>query len=182
MLNALQKADEWIMLFVQNSIRNDILTPVMRLLSQLGSLGIIWIIIGLGLVLSKKTRKTGFVMLGVLAISCCINELCVKQIVARPRPYITIDQLDVIGPLFSTTSFPSGHTCTSYACAYVLTKNFGKKGALSYVLAFLIAVSRVYIGAHYVSDIIAGMIVGTLVAFALFKLAEILETRRSRKK
>jgi undecaprenyl-diphosphatase len=50
--------------------------------------------------------------------------------------------------------------------------SFRKKGALSYILAFLIALSRVFIGVHYLTDILAGMMLGTLTAIGLFYLCE----------
>ena len=68
-------------------------------------------------------------------------------------------------------SFPSGHTCASFACAGVYYKAFpGKWGKAAMVLAVLIALSRLYVGVHYPTDVLAGALVGTFSALAALKL------------
>jgi len=100
----------------------------------------------------------------VLDIAFCfiITNLLLKNLVARVRPYDEIPALVPLVSKLSDWSFPSGHTCASFAAAYSLTKSYGKKGALSYTVAVLIAFSRLYVGVHYPTDVIGGAIVGFL--------------------
>jgi len=159
--------DVSIMLFIQESLRFPVLDSIMKVITFLGNTGMIWIITGIVLLIHKKYRLVGFQVLITLAICWCLNDLVIKNLVARPRPYIVIENLEILIPEPSHYSFPSGHACSSFASAYVLARNFGKKGAWFYVLAVLIAISRPYVGVHYVSDILAGMLLGTAGSFAI---------------
>ena len=71
----MQLMDEKILLFIQESLRCDQLTAVMRLFTKLGDAGIIWIIIGLGLLCFAAARKKGVVYLSALAGTAIVNNL-----------------------------------------------------------------------------------------------------------
>ena len=67
--------------------------------------------------------------------------------------------------------FPSGHTATSFAMAVILYRELPKKYGICFlVLAGLIALSRLYLGVHYPTDVLAGAISGTLIALAVEKV------------
>ncbi|NCB52989.1 MAG: phosphatase PAP2 family protein [Clostridia bacterium] len=170
MLDIIQSADASILLFVQENIRCAFLDPVMTLFSFIGNAGILWISLGAILLSLKGYRVTGFDMLLALAMCAAINNLVIKELVMRARPYDTIAGLTtVIAPL-SSWSFPSGHASSSFASAYALGKSRGGKWWLLYIPAALIALSRVYVGVHYLSDIAGGALVGTAVSIGVYYL------------
>lgn len=169
MFSIIQSADRAISLFFQESVRCGILDPIMTVITKCGNSGICWVILGIILLCIKKTRKEGFQLLITLGLCWCINDGIIKNVVARPRPFAVIPELTTLVPFPTSNSFPSGHACSSFAAAYYLTKAFGKNGAWAYIPAALIAVSRVYVGVHYMTDIICGAIVGTVGALLLFK-------------
>jgi undecaprenyl-diphosphatase len=70
----------------------------------------------------------------------------------------------------TTSSFPSGHALSSFACAFVLTRLAPRLAAPAFALAALIAMSRVYVGVHYPLDILVGAVLGVVVAIALLRL------------
>lgn len=158
--------DEAVLRFFQDDVRCAFLNPIMRGASLIGDMGLFWIVLCLVLIAFKRTRRGGFATLCSLAAEFCICDLIIKRIVQRPRPYLTLDWLELIVHTEASFSFPSGHSASSFACAYVLTRAFGKWGALSYIPATLIAVSRVYVGVHFPTDVLAGMALGTLVGAA----------------
>lgn len=170
MLDFIQSADTEIILFIQNNIRVPFIDAIMIFMSYLGEAGIVWVAISLILIFRKKYRMAGICTLAAMALCYVLNDLILKEIVHRPRPFDTITQLTALGFKPSSWSFPSGHACSSFVAALTLTKFLGKKGSLSYILAVLIAVSRPYAGVHYVSDIIAGAIFGTLCALIIFEI------------
>jgi undecaprenyl-diphosphatase len=92
--------------------------------------------------------------------------------VARHRPFET-----QLGPRSSTHSFPSGHAATSFACATVLSAYAPRYRVPFFALATLIALSRIYNGMHYPTDVLAGAVLGVLTALLL--LARV--RRRSRR-
>ena len=145
------------------------MTPVMELISLLGKGGIALIVLSLVLLVIRKTRRFGTAMLLGLAIGAVVVNLWLKVVVARPRPYADINGFYY--PLWqmmgshteSDYSFPSGHTNAAFACmvpAFLL----GKKSWswLCLLFAFLMGVSRIYLVVHYPSDVLGGLIMGTL--------------------
>ena len=98
--------------------------------------------------------------------SLVINNHLIKNLVQRPRPFVTFTDLKIIIPTPSEFSFPSGHTASSFAAASVFYRHLPKKlGIPSVILAGLIGFSRLYVGVHYPTDVIAGVIMGILLSY-----------------
>lgn len=166
--------DASILLFIQEFIRNDILTPIFLFITHLGDKGMIWIVLSVLLLTSKKTRKTGIMGLLALLGSLLINNMLVKNLVARPRPFYVIEDLRILIDTPSEFSFPSGHTASSFAAAFVFLRNLPKKyGIPAVVLAALIGLSRLYIGVHYPTDVLFGVLSGWLLSLLAEKLVRI---------
>ena len=179
MLQAISAFDSAAMLFIQEHIRCGVLTPIMIFFTTLGEAGMVWLLLSAVLLCFKKTRRTGFLLLLSVAICYVINDWMIKPVVGRPRPFLAMEGLVALTKAPGELSFPSGHTCASFAAALALTKCWGKRGAWFYILAVLIAVSRPYVGVHYVTDIVAGAIVGTLGTLAIFAVAARIEGRKT---
>lgn len=177
---------EWdinILLYIQDVIRNDVLTPFFRVVTGLGNAGFIWIVISILLLFSEKTRKTGIISIVALLMSLCINNFILKNLVARTRPY---DAYGALVPLVAKPmdfSFPSGHSGSSFSSAGVFVRKLPKPiGILLFVLAVLIALSRLYVGVHYPSDVIAGTIIGILISYMAEFAVERIVAKTDRKK
>ncbi|MBA3384107.1 MAG: phosphatase PAP2 family protein [Actinobacteria bacterium] len=100
-----------------------------------------------------------------------------KYLVQRDRPpTVVLDPEPLVG-VPTTSSFPSGHASTSFACAYVVSRLAPRLTVYVYALAALIGFSRIYVGVHYPLDVLAGAVLGLVVAKALLTLLEAL--RRS---
>ena len=76
-----------ILLWIQNNIRNDVLTPIFKFVTTLGNAGMIWIVLSVGLLIPKKTRRVGVLALVSLSFSALIDNVILKNVVARTRPY-----------------------------------------------------------------------------------------------
>ena len=168
MINAIQNFDASVLLLIQDNLRFPFLNFLMIFITKLGDAGIIWIATGVFFLVQKRTRRGGFVVLMCLLAAYLINDWGLKLLVARPRPYATIDGLSILVEPLSSYSFPSGHANSSFAAALALTLVFGKKGLIAYIPAVLIAFSRCYVGVHYPSDVFGGALVGTLVSLAVY--------------
>jgi membrane-associated phospholipid phosphatase len=131
--------------------------------SRTGEHGAVWLAIGTaGWALDPSRRARWARATGVVAGTFALNTT-VKRIVRRPRP-----QLPGLPALTSTPtqlSFPSAHSSTSFAGARVYTR-LGLPAPPLYALATLLAASRLYLGVHYPSDILAGALLGTTTASA----------------
>ena len=166
MLDTLLNLDGGFLLFLQESVRNPILDNIMIFITSLGNGGMIWIAATIVLLIPKKTRKAGIMSAVALLGSLIINNNIVKNIVQRPRPFVTFTDLQIIIPTPSEFSFPSGHTSSSFAAAAVFYRHLPKKlGLPAVILAGLIGFSRLYVGVHYPTDVIAGVLMGILLSY-----------------
>jgi undecaprenyl-diphosphatase len=105
----------------------------------------------------------------------------IKFAVGRHRPPAVVLDPKPLLDVPTTSSFPSGHSATSFACAYVLSRAAPRFTISFFLLAALIAFSRNYVGVHYPLDVFAGALIGLGVARALRWLLEALQrSRRAR--
>lgn len=113
-----------------------------------------------------KTRELIREIAIPLTITTALVEYPIKSYFRRKRPFITIIQAIVIGKKPGTWSFPSGHSAGAFAGAWLLNRNFPRRWGLRYVLASMVAFSRIYLGDHYPGDVTSGSLLGLL--FAMF--------------
>ena len=173
MLDALMNLDGGFLLFLQESVRNPVLHKIMIFITSLGDKGMIWILATVLLLIPKKTRKAGMVSAVALLGSLLFNNMLIKNIVQRPRPYVTLEDLRIIIPRPSEYSFPSGHSSSSFAAAVSFYRLLPKKlGIPAIVLAGLIAFSRLYVGVHYPTDVLAGALMGIVLSYFAQYLVE----------
>ncbi len=149
------------------------------------------IIISIILVIKRKTRRIGAVLLLAITLSTLTTSY-VKAIVDRERPSYEFEsklgfdyepQQDVVSRFAS--SFPSGHAARSAAFALVISFMIRNRtflgvsaGMIMWVYPAAIALSRVYIGVHYPTDVIAGVVLGLIVANMLVKILKVEPEKR----
>ena len=171
MLDTLIQIDSNILIFVQEHIRQPFLTPFVIIITNLGDSGIVWIVISVLLIVMNKTRKVGAMCLTSLLCSFIISNLLLKNLFARVRAFDIITGLEVLIARPLDYSFPSGHTASSFAAAFIIYRNLPKRfGIPAMILAILISMSRLYLGVHYPSDILFGVIMGILAGYLAEKI------------
>ena len=106
MIEHLMIAEQNILLWIQNNMRNDILNHIMIFITSLGNGGAIWVIMAMGLLIPKKTRKIGIMVISGLLLSLIINNIILKNLVARTRPYDMIAGLTSLVGIQRDYSFP----------------------------------------------------------------------------
>ena len=154
----------------------DIIVPF---ITRLGNAGIIWIILTLVLLLIPKTRKTGVIMTVALLVDLVLCNLLLKNLVARTRPFDVNTAVQLLIEKPQDYSFPSGHTAASFASVTALYLAGEKKmWKAALVLAVLIALSRLYLYVHYPTDIIGGVIFGSLSGYLGYKIVEQIRKKR----
>ena len=192
--------------FVDN-IMNPVLDVIMTFITHLGDTpGIIWWVLGIGLLIPRKTRKLGVLLIGGLAVASLINNVALKNVIERPRPYLIDASVwkdagyEYVWPDLikksESWSFPSGHTSTSIGAAFAMllgcfkNKKFLAIGIPTLILSFLIGFSRIYVHVHYPTDVIAGAVVGIiggLIAYLLIakflfpKVVPVIEKKLNKK-
>ena len=177
MLEAVFAADRAVLLFLQE-LRSPVLTAVLRFFTHLGDSGAVWIALCAVLLLLRPTRRGGVELALSLAVTAILCNLILKPIIARDRPFLSIEELELIVPALTSYSFPSGHASSSLTAAMTLTLVYGRRGAWAFLPAVLIAFSRMYVGIHYPSDVIVGALLGCAVAWAVHRVCRCWERRR----
>ena len=155
-----------LLLWLQNCLRGGFLDSVMTAITHLGDGGVFWIVMTLLLLCIPKTRRTGLACAVSMVIGLIVTNLVLKNLIARVRPYELIEGLTILVKTPHDWSFPSGHTTNAFAAGWVMFAMLPKKyGVPALILAILIAFSRMYVGVHYPTDILGGVIVGCFAAW-----------------
>lgn len=153
--------DGQILLFIQEHIRNSVCDVFFKGITHLGDAGIFWILLTIVFLCFRQTRKAGIYSACALIASLVVNNLILKNLVGRVRPYELVEGLQCIVAPARDASFPSGHTGASFSSAVAICRQIPRKFAVFFiVLASLIAISRLYVGIHYPTDVFGGLVTG----------------------
>ncbi len=165
-----------ILFFIRNYIRNDFLNVAVPFYTSLGEDGIIWIALGVLMLIPKKTRKCGIMVLAALLVMLVVNNIILKNLIARPRPcagdYAVF--VDGLVKVPSSFSFPSGHTTSAFAVAFTINSQHKKLGKVILVMAAIMAFTRLYVFVHFPTDIYGGIVVAAGIAYFVYKMEKIL--------
>jgi len=161
MIQHLLSLDHQILDFLSKGARSDLLDLTMPEITILGNFGVIWVIAAVILLFIKNHRKHGLCLMVALAL-CTAVILSLKPLVGRIRPCDIMPVAELLIPHPSGYSFPSGHTLTAFCSAVVLYAANRKIGGIAFLLAALIGFSRIYLYVHYPSDVLGGIMIGSL--------------------
>ena len=177
-----------ILFWIQDFIRNDVLDVIIPIYTSLGEDGIIWIVLGLVLLIPKKYRKTGIMVLAALLVMLVVNNIVLKNLIARPRPCWTYPEMVQLVHNPSSYSFPSGHTTSAFAVAFTVFSQHKKLGKVIIVMAAIMAFTRLYVFVHFPTDIYGGIwVAAAITTFVCFmekkispKISEFLQKRTNK--
>lgn len=147
-----------------NLERNTALDPTFKLITNsVGPLGIgtPLIVTSIGLIEHDQTLKNKGYYLGATLLSSAIITTTLKYSIDRDRPFVTYPDIQKLSAAGSP-SFPSGHTSEAFATATSLSMAFPKWYVIApaYVWASTAAYSRMHLGVHYPTDVLAGAFIG----------------------
>lgn len=182
-MNGLIQLDGNILLWIQEHLRCAPLNFLFCNITHLGDKGIFWILITLVLLCFKKTRRIGVCCAVSMLLGLLVTNLCLKNWVARIRPYEAIEGLRLIISPEHSFSFPSGHSTNAFAAGMVLFKMLPRKyGVPTLILAVIIAFSRIYVGVHYPTDVLAGIVIGCMTSILAIMIVKTIENKMAENK
>ncbi len=135
-----------------------------------GDKGQFWVWLSLIAFIFPKTRKMGAGMLISYFLAYFIGDGILKDLIARPRPCMVDETVELLVKRPSSFSCPSVHSMLAVATATAVFMNRRKAGILCLVFALLVGLSRMYFFVHYPSDVLLGFVLGAFIAFVVVKL------------
>ena len=206
-MDSFTQFDGNLLIGIQHALNADWLTPIMKSITMLGEDGIFWILVCLVLLLFKRTRRLGVICSLSLLCTFIVCNLCLKPAVDRVRPWITFQLVNPMLPPPGDASFPSGHSANSMGPAWAMflatmpvrmaggrsydkvrclgwkgegvsPHTMHKFGIAAVILAVLIGISRLYLGMHYPSDVVCGLLIGMIVATVVYRIILRAEDKR----
>jgi undecaprenyl-diphosphatase len=163
-LNRFNQFDSSLCIRVNRSCQHLWVRLLFRLVSRLGD-GVFWYSIMLGILLTKGESGLQPVMHMLLVGLVCMSLYkWLKGKTLRPRPYEVHQDIWLTGRPLDRFSFPSGHTLHAVAFSLVMLAYYPQLFWLIMPFTVLVALSRVVLGLHYPSDVLAGAAIGALIA------------------
>jgi len=139
--------------------------PVLRIISDTTtfvSIGLVLLVFLVAVLKKSKPMRMRFLMLVTILILVLLVSQGLKYVVDRDRPFITYPAIEKLSS-GGDSSFPSGHTMETFAVAMAMTLLFPRKKIIIpvYCWSILVAYSRMALGVHYPSDVLAGILIGS---------------------
>lgn len=175
MLNTILDFDRNLFLAINNGWSNPINDIIFAVLTLLGSDYVMLPIVGIAIyIFDRKNFKGNLILIISALVIGGILVHILKELVDRPRPLGGMKELikegkvhiNVIFEPLNIVSFPSGHSQTVFTAATVLGYTYRRYIYVFFLIAFFSGISRVYVGAHYPLDVLAGGIIGAGISIA----------------
>lgn len=162
MRNKLKRFDDLFIELINRKMRNKHFDSIMYKITNLGSAPfatlLIFIMVFFGNNIFRNIGIEIFIVLGISQV--VVHSL--KRLLSRERPYKIFEHLNTFGINLKDYSFPSGHSAASFSIATTIALNLPKISIIVFFLAIIVAISRIYLGVHYPTDVAAGIIIGFL--------------------
>ena len=170
-LERIRRCDEWLCLRLNGALRYAVALHFFRAVSWLGN-GIFWYALMLALLIADPAGAALPVLhMGFAGAVCTCCYKMVKHTTVRHRPFEVNPLVSAGAAVLDRFSFPSGHTLHAVGFTMIALAYFPALWVLLVPFSVLTAVSRVALGLHYPSDVLAGAALGAAIASASFALA-----------
>jgi membrane-associated phospholipid phosphatase len=118
---------------------------------------------------ARRRRKLPFAAFAALSAAAAagLTVMLLKGLFDRARPPLVDPGLDPVGTVPGSASFPSGHAATAFAAAVAVGVLYPRLRMPLLALAATVALSRVYLGVHFATDVLAGSLLGAAIGLAI---------------
>ena len=172
MLDLLYQLDVNVFYFINHTLANPVFDKFFPFITEVKNWYIAYIILFLILVIKggRIGRIAAIGSLLLITASDQFSSFFIKHLVERIRPCNALPDVRLLVGATQSYSFPSSHAVNNFAAATYFYKIFPKYKWPLFIVAFLLAFSRPYVGVHYPSDIIGGAIIGIGIGYLFAKI------------
>lgn len=172
-----------LLLWIQGHLRGG-MDEAVAAFTHLGDGGGLFIALGMALLCFPRTRRAGAAVLTALLLGALVTNVTLKPLVDRTRPWLAVEGLRTLVTERDLRSFPSGHSTAAFAFAGAMLCSGVKRRwkGLCLLLAAAMAFSRLYVGVHYPTDVLAGIVIGLAAGRAGWKIGNDLADKWNRHK
>ena len=160
----IQRWDEGVLVWIAQTLRSPILNGWMSFYTNLGNAGLLFILAAVALLFFRATRRAGASAGVGMLLGLLVTNLTIKPLISRARPWVVLDGFAALVTSSDPNSFPSGHSCAAFAFGVAVALTAPRKWmkAAALAAAALMAFSRLYVGVHFPSDVLAGSLIGAV--------------------
>ncbi|MCP8308622.1 MAG: phosphatase PAP2 family protein [archaeon] len=167
-LSSLYPYDKDLLYMINSASGSKALDTIILTLTDFGG-SFFWLLFIIVLWIYGKAKERRFaIFLAITIIASVTLGLIFKAFLYRPRPYELLTGINLIGLEEYGSSFPSGHSVRAFAGSTLIFKRYGRIASPLLALSLAVALSRVYLGVHYPTDVIAGALLGLTIANFIF--------------
>lgn len=164
-----QQLDEWLFYAINQGWANPFFDKMMPFITQVDSWLLLYLL-GFYILFfraGREGRVAAIALILTIIATDQLNSSVLKELFGRIRPCHELGDLRLLVNCGGGKSMPSSHAANNFAAAVVLVSFFRREAFVLFLVASLMALSRVYVGVHYPFDIIAGAIVGASVGLII---------------
>lgn len=168
MVEFLYSIDLALFYFINHNLANPFLDKFFPFITEVKHWYISYLIL-LGICFFKGGRIgkiSALIAIMLIAVSDQLSSFVIKDLVSRIRPCIALIDVRILTGCTDSFSFPSSHAVNNFAISVYFARIFPKFKWILFVSAFLVAISRIYVGRHYPSDVIGGAVIGAAFGYA----------------
>lgn len=152
-------------LYAIQAMHSPALDQIMLVITKImGSIGQIWLFVALGMIIFKKTRKMGICVLLSYILVLLVGHVCLKDLIARPRPCHIDESIKLLVERPTSYSCPSTHTAWAFAGATSIYLYLKRAGIIAFIIAAVMGFSRMYLFVHFPTDVLFGIVLGVILA------------------
>lgn len=168
LLKRIQRKDSDILLLFNNNIKCRSLDFIMPCITYLGSFTFCVTLCLACLFIPSQIIRALALKTAASLIIATIAAHFIKVTVNRIRPFLILTNLNIKKIGIDNYSFPSGHTASAFCIAIMFSLYFPLTTPILVILACSVGISRMYLGVHYPTDVLVGMLLGIICSYTVF--------------
>ncbi|MEO6693594.1 MAG: phosphatase PAP2 family protein [Ignavibacteria bacterium] len=174
-----QKIDEALFYFVNVSLANPVTDRLMPFITERNNWFIFYVLIWLYLMFKggRRGKITAILIVPLILLSDQFSNNIIKTFFQRIRPCHILPDINLLIGCSDAYSFPSIHAVNNFAAATLFSYFYPRMKYFLYAGAFIISVSRIFVGVHYPFDVIGGAVIGILFGFLMIYLWKLINNR-----